>query len=87
MLIAAFFIENLFVGSRMIYSIVHQTLQAFMMTLEMEIQLIHKDLSLNMWALDGKEIKDFSVLMIGLMSQVLEITLMFKKMFPFQVLT
>ena len=57
-----------------------------MMTLEMVFQLIQKDLNLNIKALDGKEAKDSSASMIGSMSQVSVITLMFRRMFLFQEL-
>jgi hypothetical protein len=74
-------------GNHMIFSTALQMLQAFMMTLEMDFQLIPKDLSLNIKALDGKETKDSSASMIGSMSQVSEITVMFRRMFLFQELT
>jgi hypothetical protein len=74
-------------GNHMIFSTALQMLLAFMMTLEMVFQLIQKDLNLNIKALDGKEAKDSSASMIGSMSQVSVITLMFRKMFLFQELT
>jgi hypothetical protein len=73
-------------GNHMIFSTVLQMLQAFMMTLEMDFQLILKDLNLDLKGLDGRKDMDSSASIIGSMSQVLEITLMLRRMFLFQEL-
>jgi hypothetical protein len=71
----------------MIFTTALQMLQAFMMTLEMDFQLILQDLSLHIKASDGKEAKDSSVSMTGSMYQVSDNTVMYRRMFLFQELT